>query len=110
MEDTYGLPIPVTRDGSGKWIKDYCLVDWAGALEEERAEVMEAAVEYRQYLSWNNRKHLWRNWPTSRPSVQAGRRHLVPMRMREQKSNERSMKRTVGWGIWDESGRCCQTR
>ena len=55
---TYGLPIPVTRDGSGKMIKDYSLLDWADALDEERAEVMEAAVEYRQYLSWNNRKHL----------------------------------------------------
>ena len=47
VEDTYGLPIPVMRDGSGKWIKDYCLVDWAGALDEERTEVIDAAVRCR---------------------------------------------------------------
>lgn len=51
-------PIPVIRDGSGKWIKDYCLQDWADALDEERTEVIDAAVKYRQYSSWNNRKHL----------------------------------------------------
>ena len=58
VEDTYGLPIPVMRDGSGKWIKDYCLVDWAGALDEERTEVIDAAVRCRQDPSWYNRRRL----------------------------------------------------
>lgn len=51
-------PIPVIRDGSGKMIKDYSLTDWVEALDEERVEVIDAAVEYRRYPSWNNRKHL----------------------------------------------------
>lgn len=52
------LPIPVTRDGKGTMIKDYSLLDWADALDEERTEAIDAAVKYRQYPSWNNRKHL----------------------------------------------------
>lgn len=51
-------PIPVTRDGSEKIIKDYSLLDWADALDEERTEAIDAAVEYRRHPSWNNWKHL----------------------------------------------------
>lgn len=52
------LPIPVVRDGKGKLIRDYSLPDWGSALDEERTEVLDAAVEYRRHPSWNNRKHL----------------------------------------------------
>lgn len=51
-------PISATRDGSGKIIKDYSLLDWADALDEDRTEAIDAAVEYRRHPSWNNWKHL----------------------------------------------------
>ena len=51
-------PIPVVRDGKGKLIRDYSLQDWGSALDEERTEVLDAAVEYRRHPSWNNRQHL----------------------------------------------------
>lgn len=41
-------PIPVTRDGKGTMIKDYSILDWADALDEERTEAIDAAVKYRQ--------------------------------------------------------------
>lgn len=39
-------------------IKDYSLLDWADAPDEERTEAIDAAVKYRRHPSWNNWKHL----------------------------------------------------
>lgn len=51
-------PVPVVRDRRGKLTRDYSLQDWGGALEEERTEVLDAAVEYRRHPSYKNRMHL----------------------------------------------------